>query len=65
MKQPRFMLAAPSSGSGKTMITCGILQILKNRGPLHQLRRGPGQPRGMRPVVHRAGRGQKAGPALQ
>ena len=26
------MLAAPSSGSGKTMITCGILQILKNRG---------------------------------
>lgn len=32
MKQPRFMLAAPSSGSGKTMITCGILQILKNRG---------------------------------
>ena len=33
--------------------------------PLHQLRRGPGQPRGMRPVVHRAGRGQKAGPALQ
>ena len=33
--------------------------------PLRQLRRGPGQPRGMRPVVHRAGRGQKAGPALQ
>ncbi len=29
---PRFMLAAPSSGSGKTMITCGILQALKNRG---------------------------------
>ena len=33
--------------------------------PLHQLRRGPGQSRRMRPVVHRAGRGQKAGPALQ
>ena len=33
--------------------------------PLHQLRRGSGQPRGMRPVVHRAGRGQKASPALQ
>ncbi len=29
---PRFMLAAPSSGSGKTMITCGILQALKKRG---------------------------------
>ena len=29
---PRFMLAAPSSGSGKTMLTCGILQALKNRG---------------------------------
>ncbi|MDO4522192.1 MAG: cobyrinate a,c-diamide synthase [Eubacteriales bacterium] len=29
---PRLMLAAGSSGSGKTMITCGILQCLKNRG---------------------------------
>lgn len=29
---PRVMLAAGSSGSGKTMITCGILQALKNRG---------------------------------
>lgn len=28
---PRVMLAAPSSGSGKTMITCGILQALKSR----------------------------------
>ena len=26
------MLAAPSSGSGKTMITCGILQSFVNRG---------------------------------
>ena len=32
MKLPRFMIAAPSSGSGKTMITCGILTALKNRG---------------------------------
>lgn len=31
-KLPRFMLAAPSSGSGKTMLTCGILQSLKDRG---------------------------------
>lgn len=32
MKFPRFMIAAASSGSGKTMITCGILQALKMRG---------------------------------
>lgn len=32
MKLPRIMLAAPASGSGKTLITCGILQALKNRG---------------------------------
>ena len=28
---PRILLAAASSGSGKTMITCGILKALKNR----------------------------------
>ncbi len=32
MGQPRFMLAAPSSGSGKTLITCGILQAFTDRG---------------------------------
>lgn len=32
MKLPRILLAAPASGSGKTLITCGILQVLKNRG---------------------------------
>lgn len=32
MRIPRIMLAAPSSGSGKTLITCGILQALVNRG---------------------------------
>lgn len=32
MNLPRIILTAPSSGSGKTMITCGILQALKNRG---------------------------------
>ena len=31
-RYPRFMLAAGASGSGKTMITCGILQAMKNRG---------------------------------
>lgn len=29
---PRFLLAAPKSGSGKTMITCGILAALRKRG---------------------------------
>lgn len=31
-KLPRVMLAAPASGSGKTLITCGLLQSLINRG---------------------------------
>lgn len=29
---PRFMIAAPASGSGKTTVTCGLLQALVNRG---------------------------------
>lgn len=32
MNLPRFMISAASSGSGKTLITCGILKLLKNRG---------------------------------
>ena len=32
MEIPRIMIAAGSSGSGKTTITCGLLQALKNRG---------------------------------
>lgn len=32
MKLPRIMISAISSGSGKTMVTCGILQALINRG---------------------------------
>lgn len=31
MKIPRILLAAPSSGSGKTLITCGLLQALTTR----------------------------------
>lgn len=27
-----FMIAAPASGSGKTMITCGMLKLLKEKG---------------------------------
>lgn len=32
MTLPRFMIAAPASGSGKTLVTCGILQALVERG---------------------------------
>lgn len=32
MNIKRVMIAAPKSGSGKTMITCTLLQVLKNRG---------------------------------
>jgi cobyrinic acid a,c-diamide synthase len=31
MKIPRILLAAGASGSGKTLITCGLLQVLVNR----------------------------------
>ena len=32
MLPAKILLTAPSSGSGKTLITCGLLQALKNRG---------------------------------
>ncbi len=32
MKQRRIMIAAPKSGSGKTTVTCALLQALLNRG---------------------------------
>lgn len=32
MHSPRILLAAPSSGSGKTTVVCGILAALKKRG---------------------------------
>ena len=32
MANPRIMLVAPRSGSGKTLITCALLQALKQRG---------------------------------
>lgn len=32
MKIPRIMIAAPKSGSGKTMITCALLQALRDSG---------------------------------
>lgn len=32
MRAPRIMLAAPASGSGKTLVTCGILKLLQDQG---------------------------------
>lgn len=32
MHSPRVLFAAPSSGSGKTTVVCGVLRALKNRG---------------------------------
>ena len=32
MRLPRIMIGAPLSGSGKTMLTCGLLQAFMNRG---------------------------------
>lgn len=32
MDFPRIMMAAPSSGSGKTLVTCGLLKALVERG---------------------------------
>lgn len=32
MKRPRIMISAPASGSGKTLVTCGLLMAFKKRG---------------------------------
>ena len=32
MKVPRIMIAAPSSGSGKTLLTCGLLKLFVEQG---------------------------------
>lgn len=32
IKLPRFMLAAPASGNGKTTLTCAVLKALMNKG---------------------------------
>ncbi len=29
---PRILIAAPASGSGKTMVTCGLMELLRQRG---------------------------------
>lgn len=35
-KVPRILITAPKSGTGKTLITCGILKVLKQKGLLVQ-----------------------------
>ncbi len=32
IRSPRIMIAAPGSGSGKTLVTCGLLRLLKKKG---------------------------------
>ena len=32
MKRPRLMISAPASGSGKTLVTCGLLAAFQKRG---------------------------------
>ena len=42
MKINRIMIAAPKSGSGKTLLTCALLQALKDRGePVVSYKCGP------------------------
>ncbi len=42
LKLNRVMLSAPKSGSGKTLLTCALLSILKNAGyPVSSVKSGP------------------------
>lgn len=55
MKIDRVMLAAPKSGSGKTTITCALLQCLKNAGvPVSAVKCGPDY---IDPMFHRTVQG--------
>ena len=50
MKMPRAMIAAPGSGSGKTMITCGLLELLRRAGRPISFKCGPDY---IDPMFHR------------
>ena len=50
MKMPLVMIAAPGSGSGKTMITCGLLELLRRAGRPISFKCGPDY---IDPMFHR------------
>ena len=47
---PRIMIAAPASGSGKTMVSCGLLAILKEKQQAAAFKCGPDY---IDPMFHR------------
>lgn len=49
-RYPRIMIAATGSGSGKTMLTCGLLQALKKYGTVTSFKCGPDY---IDPMFHR------------
>jgi cobyrinic acid a,c-diamide synthase len=51
MNLPRLMIAAPGSGSGKTMLTCGLLKLLQQRCRPVAFKCGPDY---IDPMFHRA-----------
>ena len=54
-KMPRFLLGAPASGSGKTLITCGIYSLFwmyQMGNAVETLHDQHGEPRGSAPVVY-------------
>lgn len=59
MKIPRILIAAGASGSGKTLLTCGLLQAFVNRGKkIASFKCGPDY---IDPMFHRKIIGTKAG----
>lgn len=56
---PRFVLAAPKSGSGKTLLTCGMIRLLQKRGlNLASFKCGPDY---VDPMFHRRVLGVESG----